>query len=125
MNGLDLLHAMKHDERWRSIPVVVLTTSDKSLDIFESYDYSIAGYRPFCKTAQDRDIRDHINRPQETLLADRVYQIQCDSRTDSAVNNGPDSPGLARAYHGIGPPFAGPIHTFIGLICLSGLSVGL
>jgi len=44
MNGLDLLHAMKHDEKWRSIPVVVLTTSDKSVDILDSYDYSIAGY---------------------------------------------------------------------------------
>lgn len=44
MKGLDLLHEMKRDETWKSIPVVLLTTSDKSLDILKSFDYSIAGY---------------------------------------------------------------------------------
>jgi CheY-like chemotaxis protein len=44
MNGLELLTAMKGDERLRRIPVVMLTTSTDDRDRFESFDKSVAGY---------------------------------------------------------------------------------
>lgn len=44
MKGLGLLHEIKRHETWKSIPVVLLTTSDKSVDILKGFDYNIAGY---------------------------------------------------------------------------------
>jgi CheY-like chemotaxis protein len=44
MNGLELLAAMKGDERLRRIPCVMLTTSTDDRDRFESFDKSVAGY---------------------------------------------------------------------------------
>ncbi|MFI6586651.1 response regulator [Embleya sp. NPDC050493] len=38
MDGRELLSAMKADERWRTIPVVVLTTSAAPDDVRRSYD---------------------------------------------------------------------------------------
>ncbi|WP_406293894.1 response regulator [Embleya sp. NBC_00888] len=38
MDGRELLSAMKADERWRTIPVVVLTTSAAPDDVRHSYD---------------------------------------------------------------------------------------
>jgi two-component system, chemotaxis family, response regulator Rcp1 len=38
MNGREVLHEIKSDERLRYIPVVVLTTSDSHKDIFNSYE---------------------------------------------------------------------------------------
>ena len=37
-NGCEVLEAMQHDDRLRSIPVVVLTTSDNDSDIERAYD---------------------------------------------------------------------------------------
>jgi CheY-like chemotaxis protein len=38
MDGREVLSAMKNDQALRSIPVVVLTTSDAESDILGSYD---------------------------------------------------------------------------------------
>ena len=39
MNGREVLAKIKEDESLRSIPVVILTTSDSQKDILESYDH--------------------------------------------------------------------------------------
>ena len=39
-----LVNLIKSDETWRSMPIIVLTASDQSLDILESFAGSIAGY---------------------------------------------------------------------------------
>ena len=44
MDGPQLLTELKADERLRSIPVVVLTSSDADNDIERSYDLQAAGY---------------------------------------------------------------------------------
>lgn len=37
MNGQEVLHAIKHNDRLRQLPVVMFTTSSTDLDIIESY----------------------------------------------------------------------------------------
>jgi len=37
-DGREVLAEIKQDPRWRSIPVVILTTSDAALDVLRSYD---------------------------------------------------------------------------------------
>lgn len=44
MNGKELLKLIKSDENLRSIPVIVLTTSDSEIDILESYNLHASGY---------------------------------------------------------------------------------
>lgn len=44
MNGLELLRALKEDERLRQIPVVMLTTSRDERDKLASFASSVAGY---------------------------------------------------------------------------------
>jgi CheY-like chemotaxis protein len=44
MNGIDFLKLLKADERFRRIPVVVLTTSKEEKDRLESFNLSAAGY---------------------------------------------------------------------------------
>ena len=44
MNGIEFLNAIKHEERLRTIPVVVLTTSKDELDRARSFDLGVAGY---------------------------------------------------------------------------------
>jgi CheY-like chemotaxis protein len=44
MNGIEFLQAVKNDERFRNIPVVVLTTSDEQQDKVNSFNLSVAGY---------------------------------------------------------------------------------
>ena len=44
MNGLDFLAVVKADETLRSIPVMMLTTSDADRDVRKSYDLGAAGY---------------------------------------------------------------------------------
>lgn len=38
MDGRELLSIIKHDENLRSIPVIVLTTSDANIDVLQAYD---------------------------------------------------------------------------------------
>ncbi|SET15579.1 Response regulator receiver domain-containing protein [Nitrosospira multiformis] len=44
MNGIEFLEAVKSDDRFRRIPVVVLTTSDEQQDKVNSFDFGVAGY---------------------------------------------------------------------------------
>ena len=44
MNGFELLKSIKAEERLKSIPVVVMTTSEITQDIDESFNLSVAGY---------------------------------------------------------------------------------
>ena len=44
MNGVELLEILKTSERFKQIPVVVLTTSQEESDIAEAFSFSIAGY---------------------------------------------------------------------------------
>jgi CheY-like chemotaxis protein len=44
MNGIEFLHQAKQDAMLRSIPVVVLTTSEEQQDKVRSFDLGVAGY---------------------------------------------------------------------------------
>ena len=44
MNGYEFLAAVKNDELFKSIPVVVLTTSEVESDVLRSYQLGAAGY---------------------------------------------------------------------------------
>ena len=44
MNGLEFLHELRADAMIKSIPVVVLTTSNEERDRVEAYDLNVAGY---------------------------------------------------------------------------------
>ena len=44
MNGIEFLRELRKDSELRSIPVVVLTTSDAEKDKIEAFDLNVAGY---------------------------------------------------------------------------------
>lgn len=44
MNGIDFLRVIKNDEKFKRIPVVVLTTSKEEEDKVESFKLGVAGY---------------------------------------------------------------------------------
>lgn len=44
MNGLEFLRELRQDDTLKSIPVVVLTTSDADQDRLEAYRFNVAGY---------------------------------------------------------------------------------
>jgi CheY-like chemotaxis protein len=44
MDGREALQLIKQDIGLRSIPIVVLTTSQSEMDIIRSYDFGVAGY---------------------------------------------------------------------------------
>jgi CheY-like chemotaxis protein len=44
LNGHDVLRAMKSDERTKSIPIVVMTSSNEERDIAESYQLGVNAY---------------------------------------------------------------------------------
>lgn len=44
MDGLDVLRALKGDERTHAIPVVIMTSSDQERDVVESYRLGVNGY---------------------------------------------------------------------------------
>ncbi len=44
MNGLEFLKHVKDNNRLKTIPVIVLTTSKNEDDVSESFDQSVAGY---------------------------------------------------------------------------------
>ena len=44
MNGTEFLNVIKQDDRFKSIPVIVLTTSNEECDVVESFRLCVAGY---------------------------------------------------------------------------------
>ncbi len=44
MNGIEFLQLMKQDEKFRTIPVVILTTSLEQQDKWNSFQLGISGY---------------------------------------------------------------------------------
>ena len=44
MNGIEFLQVMKHDEKLRATPVIVLTTSEEQQDKVSSFNLGVAGY---------------------------------------------------------------------------------
>jgi len=44
LDGLDVLRALKSDPETRSIPVVVMTSSNEERDVADSYDLGVNGY---------------------------------------------------------------------------------
>lgn len=44
MNGLEFLEQVKKDPDLRTLPVVVMTSSEEEQDILQSYQHGIAGY---------------------------------------------------------------------------------
>ncbi|MEG6523811.1 response regulator [Desulfotomaculum sp. 1211_IL3151] len=44
MNGIELLREIRNDQSLKTIPVIVLTTSDEERDIIDAYNYNVAGY---------------------------------------------------------------------------------
>jgi CheY-like chemotaxis protein len=44
MNGIEFLRAIRADPELRSLPVVVLTTSNDERDKIDAYDLNVAGY---------------------------------------------------------------------------------
>lgn len=44
MNGFELLAILKQDPTFRTIPVVILTTSQEESDRYRSFQLSVAGY---------------------------------------------------------------------------------
>lgn len=44
MNGVEFLKIAKNDDRFKSIPVIILTTSQEDTDRIESYNLGVAGY---------------------------------------------------------------------------------
>jgi len=58
-SGCHLVSVMKSDETWRSIPIIVMTAADASLDVLESFNYSIAGYlvKPHDRTQMTETVK--------------------------------------------------------------------
>ena len=44
MNGIEFLQVVKHDEKFKVTPVVVLTTSEEQQDKVNSFNLGVAGY---------------------------------------------------------------------------------
>ena len=44
MNGIEFLRIIKSDEKLKTIPVIVLTTSKEDHDVIDSFELSVAGY---------------------------------------------------------------------------------
>jgi two-component system response regulator len=44
VNGLEVLHKIKSDERTKTIPIVVLTSSHEERDLVESYKFGVNSY---------------------------------------------------------------------------------
>jgi CheY-like chemotaxis protein len=44
MNGIEFLQELRADPELKTIPVIVLTTSDEDQDKIEAYNLNVAGY---------------------------------------------------------------------------------
>ncbi|MGH1366622.1 MAG: response regulator [Calditrichia bacterium] len=69
MNGIDFLKEVKCDDRLRSIPVIVLTTSKADQDVVTTFNMSIAGYM-----VKPVDYKQFV----DTLRTIRIYWTLCE-----------------------------------------------
>lgn len=44
MNGIEFLSAIRKDEKWKNVPVVILTTSAEEKDKINAFALNVAGY---------------------------------------------------------------------------------
>lgn len=66
MSGMEVIRFLKNHERFRSIPIVVLTTSRSEADVLESYHLGINSYIP--KPVTFRDLLRVIRKIKEYWL---------------------------------------------------------
>ncbi len=59
MNGIEFLKVIKNDDDFKSIPVVVLTTSGQPSDVNESFELGVAGY--FIKSLEFDEFTDAVS----------------------------------------------------------------
>ncbi|MEA2785861.1 MAG: hypothetical protein QOF71_1965 [Candidatus Eremiobacteraeota bacterium] len=71
LNGLDVVRELKSDKRTRPIPVVVMTSSNQSRDVAESYRLGVNGY--VTKPIHFMDLADAIS--QIAIYWLRVNQV--------------------------------------------------
>jgi CheY-like chemotaxis protein len=69
MGGIEFLRVLKCDPRLRSIPVIVLSSSNQDSDVAVAYDLSVAGY--FTKPPHPRKLTD-------TIAIIESYWSQCE-----------------------------------------------
>jgi len=60
INGLELLGILKKDDRLKSIPTVILTTSNNHKDVAECYKTGISGY--FVKPLKYAEYEDNVKK---------------------------------------------------------------
>ena len=58
MNGLELLQKIKSDERMKSIPVIIMSSSDEPQDIAAAYDSGANGY--LVKPSRFQELRELV-----------------------------------------------------------------
>lgn len=79
MNGYEFLAAIKNDEQFKSIPVVVLTTSDVESDVLSAYQLGAASY--VTKPTGIEPFISVINKLTEYWISvvrlPRRYQYEC------------------------------------------------
>ncbi len=79
MNGYEFLAAVKNDERFKSIPIVVLTTSDVESDVVSAYQLGAASY--ITKPTGIDQFMSMINKISEYWIAivrlPRRYHYEC------------------------------------------------
>lgn len=70
LNGLEFLEILKQNTRLKYLPVVILTTSDNSVDLKESFKTGVAGYilKPLKYEDYQRKIEALINYWSENEL---------------------------------------------------------
>lgn len=65
MNGIEFLNELRKDEELRQMPVFVLTTSNRPVDIKDAYTHNVAGY--IVKPVGSKPYVENINRLNEFL----------------------------------------------------------
>jgi len=66
VNGHEVLRQVKRDDRLKTIPVIMLTTSDRDEDVAESYGAGANSY--IAKPVSSADFRAHIRTVKEYWL---------------------------------------------------------
>jgi len=66
MNGIEFLQAMKAEERFRRIPVVIVTTSEEQQDLTKSFELGVAGY--VVKSSNYREFRQKMGMIEQYVV---------------------------------------------------------